>query len=350
MPSYANVAARDRGSRGKTTSKSVAVPQVPPFPRPTAAVPVQHPSAAIMTPNLTPQTHPGPSHLPTQQQSANQSHTNAVAKASPTSSERVDWEYDVYATPFVPSQLRMINLEEPGSVIGMRSQHQVDYEAYTAAFAGTSFLPERQRNTRRAEQKGFHTGYMTAQSYFHHLTALWELECVAKEQENEENALYKVTLYYVQKPRMKPLWTLTVPGLRDDSPFLEKGDVLQLRQLWVDATNNVIQMPMQVEDAGYGHVRWVYKSWTGVQHDTCIVNVNRKEEIVYLEAQNLAPLHVENVMLPMVVNVRFPMKHPSLEAQRMALVYISLELEKVTSPLSIKQASNLLIFTLCDVF
>jgi len=152
-------------------------------------------------------------------------------------SEKVAWEYDVYATPFVPSQLKAVNFEEPGSVVKSRNRHWLNYAAYTTSFAGTSFLPTRLRifpnfPDLELEVTG---GDLRAESYFHQLTALWELECAAKAKENEGNALYKVSLRSFQGTNQEPLWILSVPGLRDDDPFLEKGDNLQLRQLWVSS-------------------------------------------------------------------------------------------------------------------
>lgn len=251
------------------------------------------------------------------------------AEKSPETSGKVAWEYDVYATPFVPSHLQAINLEEPGAVVRSRSRHWLNYPVYTATFAGSSFLPERPTNVPELGIKDTDE-VLTARSYFHRLTALWELECTAKALENKGNSMYKVVLGSGQHPNNRdPMWIMSVPGLRDDDPFLEKGDVLQLRQLWVDATNNLMLVPMQIADRfGFTHLQ--ERCWTGVQYNAIILSVNRRKELVYLQAEGLAPLSMGNLST-LTVNATIPMKHSSLEAQRMSLVRISVELEKVRS-------------------
>lgn len=86
---------------------------------------------------------------------------------------------------------------------------------------------------------------------------------------------------------------------------------------------------MQFKDRfGYTHLE--ERCWTGVQYDASIASVNRKQEIVYLQAEGLAPLFMGDPS-NMVVNAIIPMKHNSLEAQRMALVKVSYELLQVCS-------------------
>jgi hypothetical protein len=300
--------------KGRADSKLVAIPNIPLGRKLEAPVSVQ-PSSALAE-------HPTPT--PPVVSSSTSSKTSGM-------SEQLQWEYDVYAKPFVPSQLQAINLEKAGSIIPTRSRHRIDYPAYTATFAGTSFLPERPTQAPDVESESTSSLDLTARSYLHDITALWELECAAKVQQIGENAMYKVHLVSIQRSNREPLWILSVPGLRDDDPYLEKGDVLQLRQLWVDSAQNVFQVPMSMEDPHNGQIRWGYKSWTGVQHDAYIAGVNRKKETVYLEAEGLAPLHANGISFPMMVNVIVPMKHASLEAQRMALVKVSIELAKVLS-------------------
>jgi hypothetical protein len=88
-------------------------------------------------------------------------------------------------------------------------------------------------------------------------------------------------------------------------------------------------VPMQIVDRfGFTHLQ--ERCWTGIQYDAIIVSVNRRKELVYLQAEGLAPLSMGNVS-SLTVNATIPMKHSSLEAQRMSLVRISVELEKVWS-------------------
>jgi hypothetical protein len=110
------------------------------------------------------------------------------------------------------------------------------------------------------------------------------------------------------------------------------GDILQLRQLWVDGAGNITQVPMQVANPEFPHTRYEYKSWTGVQHDAVVCSVNRAQETVYLMVDGLPQTYTGQSMGPIMVNVMFPIKQRMLRAQHVALAYVDAEL-KITETL-----------------
>jgi helicase MOV-10 len=229
----------------------------------------------------------------------------------------------------------MINLEKPVRTITTKSRHQFNYFAYASTFAGTDFVPEQVMPSRERKRQALSLMNLTAGSYQSYFTELWRLECAAKEGENQQHALYKIRLQNVNIPGEDPIWSLTVPGIRENSPLLEMGDIVHLRQLWIDGNMNVIQMPMMIKGPEHGHGHGhghgptlQYKNWTQVQYDACVYSVNRAKEVVYLKAEGLAPLTAGHDTVPIVVNVIIPLKHVQLQRQQRALIRIGYELEQ----------------------
>ena len=247
---------------------------------------------------------------------------------SKSTAERMKWEYDVYAAPFVPSNLRAINMERPGNIITTTSRHRIHYQTYTASFTGAAFLhvPPRFAGDGNTQLE-LSTKDLTSEFYLKYFASLWTLECLAKEQENEGYAMYKTPLYTSRVLDGRTIWALLVPGLREDSPSLEMGDILQLRQLWVDDVGNLAQIPMNVADPAFAHTRYEYKSWTGVQYDAVVCSVNRAQETVYLLVDGLEQINAGQV--PVMVNVTFPGKQRMLRAQHIALAYVDTELKNM---------------------
>tara|TARA_R110002003_G_scaffold3210_3_gene24921 strand:- start:1154 stop:4021 length:2868 start_codon:yes stop_codon:yes gene_type:complete len=257
----------------------------------------------------------------------------SASTASTQSPKNVDWEYDVYATPFVPQEWQAINSEPPGSIIATKNWHRINNSRYTATFTGTALLPNRPAILQEDVRRYYPSCNLTAQSYLRYFMKLWQLELVAKERENVGYRLYRVPLNPPYASNNELLWGLSVPGLREDNPLLEMGDVLQIRQLWVDGAGNIIHVPMEVEDPGFGHILYDYKPWTGIQYEACVYSINRAQELVYLKAEGLTHLIAGQASVPMAVNVSFPMKHTLLNAQRRALAYVDQELGKSVSGL-----------------
>lgn len=251
--------------------------------------------------------------------------------------EQVTSEYNVYADSFIPSSYRAINMEEPGGISATPLRHKIDFSQYIATFCGTSLLPKqpelRHQKHGPAASKDC---TLTAHTYFDYFHRKYHAERLAQEQENERFALYRVPLYQVSMGNNESLWALLVPGLREDNPVIEMGDILQLRQLWVDTAGNIMSVPMQVEEPPYGHIRFEHRSWTGIQHNASVSSMNRAQEVVYLKADSLSHLLMGPSCIPMMVNVTFPLKSRLHLALQRALLWTSSVLAD-----SISQSQNL---------
>ncbi|KAH8730752.1 hypothetical protein GQ44DRAFT_822918 [Phaeosphaeriaceae sp. PMI808] len=311
----------------KTASKLIAVPQIPFRPKFAVTEPVTRPTLNSNVPSFIPSAGlKSYNTLPTSN-SAHISKGNAT-ETSIAPPGRFDWEFSVYNPSFILESWRMINMQKPRTVIKNISKHQIDYQKYVATFAGSVFLPEQLPAAQGIKQQSSQRQKLSAQSYLQHFKMLSWLEASAKELENENLSLYMVPLQQIEVNGQQ-LWKMTIPGLREDNPFLEMGDFLQLRQLWVDSRGQLMQVPVQTEASVSGHAVYYNRSWTGALHESCIYGINRAKEEVYVKAEGLMQLHLGSYWVPITVNVCFPPKASLLEGQKKALLYIGSELKMV---------------------
>ncbi|KAJ4295426.1 hypothetical protein N0V90_007438 [Kalmusia sp. IMI 367209] len=247
------------------------------------------------------------------------------------SSAKVQHNYNVYAAPFISHYLKQIN-QEPGQIRKTLPRHLINYPEYVSSFAGYSFLP------RRAPPRFPQTHNQVAGShgpvvndYLDYFTIVWQSEIGAQEVENDSFALFKVTL---QRLQLKPdtsntqiasegpeghicLFSLIIPGLREDSPHVELGDTLELRQLVTDESINFIEQSYSISRP----------RWTHVIYHASVHGIHRAEETVYLKVEGLQELDIWP-HIPIVVNVIFPLKKRTIHACRDALVFIDDALQK----------------------
>lgn len=248
--------------------------------------------------------------------------------------ERTEPAFDVYVKSYIPAGLQAINKETAGDIIITEGKHKIGYRAYISRFAGSDFLTHHPSlDLECPDDDSPPAAELSAQSYMRYLLSLLKLECTAKERENEQYALYQVPLVAIPMPDGNRLWALSVPGLREDSPLVEMGDTLQIRQLWVDLSGNPTQVAIQVNHVDQPHV--VYKSWTEKQYNASVYSISRVNETVYLKVDGLTNLflYYEQNIVPMIVNVIFPLKERLLRSQRRALLSIDQSLNHVAPDL-----------------
>jgi helicase MOV-10 len=231
---------------------------------------------------------PNPTRRPRTARSLTSSKKSAATNAkniqdAERSSTEAEPEYDVYAPPFVPSTLRSINTDK-SRIVFTKPKHQIEFDSYAHTFAATSFLPT-------SNWKVIYENYkrtvlpwlpLNEHSYSQYFSWLMRLELAAKREMQEAYELYQVPLPPFHTPETA-LWILSVPGLREDSPHVEMGDTLQLRQLWVDGVGALITVPIYAgaQDTGYsGYPPVIYKFWSEVQYDAVVYSVNHAQEIV----------------------------------------------------------------------
>jgi helicase MOV-10 len=240
-------------------------------------------------------------------------------------------QYDVYAKSYVPQSLRAINEEVPRSVIDTTSKHKIAFASYIGQFAGTGFLtPRHDPRYNLLHVASPQTSGLTEQTYAQHLGPMLQQESVAHVKRNRDYTLYAVYMQAILTSDGMRLWAVVVPGLREDDPLVEMGDVLQVRQLWVDWAGYPTRFPGSVFTPTvleYG-LHAAERVWTGTQFNASVYGVSRIRETVYLRVdglQHIAP-YVEQSVLPMFVNIVFPLKQRILRSQHRALLAVSEQL------------------------
>jgi helicase MOV-10 len=240
----------------------------------------------------------------------------------PPSSEDVNREYNVYAAPFIPAQLKEINLEL-GVIVDSITKHKIDYPTYIKKFAGSSFLPERPTYSPKQQPLLYAPSEV---SYLDHISTLWQVEIAALTHQNAQHALYKVPLERRRTQDGEELFLVPIPGLREDNPRIELGDTLQLRSLFRDSRGNIVDIFQQCPlsfGMGYKH-----RYWTGTIWNASVYGVHRATETVYLKANGLQEVQIGSVWFPLVVNVIFPLNREYTKRCQKALVLIDSALSK----------------------
>ena len=315
----------------ESAAKLVAVPFIPDL--------AKHSQVnRLSAPSTTPIPQQSPSSAPsdfqiTAAESGSSEVKPYVAVARLSASEKAVTEqpkllYDVYAKSYVPNSLRAINEEVPRNVIDTKTKHKIAFASYTARFAGKDFLTsQHDPDYNLLHMALHHIPELTEQAYAQHFAHLLQQESAAQVERNRDYALYAVSLQAMSMPDSTHLWTVVVPGLREDDPLVEMGDILQVRQLWVDWTGYPTRFPAPVPTPMVGeHGMYVTdRTWTETQFNASVYGISRVRETVYLRVDGLQHItpYIDQNVLPIVVNVVFPLKQRILRSQYEALIAVS---------------------------
>ncbi|KAF2493168.1 P-loop containing nucleoside triphosphate hydrolase protein [Lophium mytilinum] len=226
--------------------------------------------------------------------------------------ERDGFEFDVYAKPFVPQTLTVIN-DQPAIVIETESNRVIDFHAYVRTFAGSAFLPARPPrglDETSPSRPGETPIPLRKTSYQACFEDLLYTEAQAKQRENENYALYKVPIAVVDA--LHGVFQLYVPGLREDTPMIEMGDHIQLRQLRLDSLGNPAAMGLWLAPGGGASRSLPCPGWTGYEYNALVVSINRAQEMLFLEIQGLVPES-------MIFNVIFRVQPHRIKALRTSI-------------------------------
>lgn len=266
-----------------------------------------------------------PQHTTNQRRAANTIHTHGMSAAHASS-------FNIYARPFIPKAFTIINTL-PGRSIATFVKKEINYDRYITASLGPAagFLPAPcaappAPGTETPRIMGL--GPRHYEVFFqHHL----RLESEAEARQIEACSLYGHDV--VIQPASaslesgQTLCILQVPGLRENSPFVEQEDIVQLRQLryasdgnlvgmeeWLwrlDATGNNVLDPRQGPAPG----------WTNIVYFARVLSVQRASETLLLRVLGLPGSPMErsekfNVQFQLPLERHLPMRYALPEAQQ----------------------------------
>lgn len=174
------------------------------------------------------------SSLPSAEDTGTDSHS-AYSSGNSENDEHIKLAFDVYATPFVPEALRMIN-----HLPGIMHQTPPRRDILFATHATLSF-PSGLKLTLHHPPTvyppipglGFNPGTLTISSYEAYFGAHLREEMESQRRKVEIHSLYnqRISIRLHQFDKGFATFSFSVPGLREDTPLVEEDDLVDFRQL-----------------------------------------------------------------------------------------------------------------------
>ncbi|KAH7408046.1 P-loop containing nucleoside triphosphate hydrolase protein [Cadophora sp. MPI-SDFR-AT-0126] len=194
-----------------------------------------------------------------------------------TPTESSGHELNVFARPFVSEALLVIN-ELNGQIFDTAGVKEINFEIYVGRCLGWDFLPIIPRPITPPVLASSDlaslelTDALTDRSYEYYFRAHLEAEIESQKAENETYALYE---HDIQNPTVNQhgctTCSIRIPGLRENSPYIEEDDIIQLRELIYDRYNRLLGMDSELAPG-----------WTGIIYNARVLAVQRKHNILVI--------------------------------------------------------------------
>lgn len=205
---------------------------------------------------------------------------------------------DVYARPFVPESLTSINTLR-GPNFETPPVNQFDFQEYIEKSLPTQFFPSPIQPT--PPDSSFNPAVATQEHYEHFFEYHIKAEIEAQQRQNASYALYA---HRVDTTDLMVV-SFKVPGLQENSPYIEVDDIVQLRQIHEERPKAPRRGRPRIEEP------FQMAQWTGVSYNGRVSNIRRKNEtlVVRLSGPSLQPrrLRPDSFMVHhLKFNVQFP--------------------------------------------
>jgi hypothetical protein len=211
--------------------------------------------------------------------------------------------FDVYASPFVPQALKIINTST-GYIAHTPARNYLDFGAYFKGHLGVDFLPRIPESIVTPDHPKRGWPEVTCSRYEQYFRYHLEAEINSQESENLSYSIYEAPPIRSSREErgfhpglgLEHLMQFNIPGLRENSPYIEEDDVVELRMLHHRYSRSpyVGQPPVLSID------------WNGIVHESRVVRVQRKDEEIAVAITGLQiPTTHET---PPRFNIRFPVQ------------------------------------------
>ncbi|KAH0552943.1 hypothetical protein GP486_006859 [Trichoglossum hirsutum] len=201
---------------------------------------------------------------------------------------------DVYARAFVPETWSAIN-HAPAQIIPSKPMSDIAYQLYISKFAGSSFLTPLPSPAPPIPPSSLPP--LTPQSYIPYFMHLLLQEQTAQNAENKTYGLHLTSFNPID--HNTPLFSVSVPGLREDAPRVLLGDTVLVRQVRLDMTGEPWGMRAWLCPGGGRERGLPAPGFTGFEHRAVVWAVDRKGEKLVLRVDGLVDDH------QLVFNVNF---------------------------------------------
>jgi hypothetical protein len=204
--------------------------------------------------------------------------------------------FDIYATPFVPEKIKNVN-SLPGQEFVTPPAKDINLHAYAVENLGSRLLPaiappSVSYSFQACLKDSPALSPLNYESFFRfHLDS----EIAQQKQENASYSLYahQVALEFPSNGPAKI--TVRVPGLRENSPYVEEDDLVQLRQLRFDHLGRLMERtapPPFYPNNGYFQ-QYFSGPWTEIIFNARVTAVVRSLEQLVLTVVGLTPENSE---------------------------------------------------------
>ncbi|KAL8636548.1 MAG: hypothetical protein Q9228_006065 [Teloschistes exilis] len=201
------------------------------------------------------------------------------------------WKPDVYAHAYVPDAFLAVNAS-PAILLSSTPARAIDFFAYTSFFASPLFLPPLpplSAPTLDGRLSVESTDGLTVDTYGLHLSDCLVLDLEAQVPEIRTYDMFGVGLDVVD--RAQEVYSLRIPGLRENTPRVAYGDNILVRQLIMDPAT---QLPLAAPASGS----------TGFQISAVVDAVDRPNETVSLRINGFTP-HLLMCNIMFIVQTRW---------------------------------------------
>ena len=254
-----------------------------------------------------------PSHgttTPTSQTYAVQSLASSTAGNDSRAQQNAgQWAPDLYARPYTPLYLLSINRSYAVDR-DCKPLSTLDFNEYTGTFAGSSILkPVTVQSMPHIQKPSIsisrHCKLLTPSNYPYYFN-----ECLLAETYNHSIALSHLKMYNVKMEtyqRDQQLYSLKVPGLKDDAPRLDLGDIVLIRQI-VPSANLQQQGAEWFYQNHHPNDKLIAPGFSGQQHRAIVWGLHRAKENVILRIDHFLPsLPMCNVIFQVQPNLYTPL-------------------------------------------
>ncbi|KAL1870782.1 hypothetical protein VTK73DRAFT_2506 [Phialemonium thermophilum] len=222
-----------------------------------------------------------------------------------TPDDDFEWSFDVYAPPFVPEWLRRVN-DLDGAVYLTAPSKTIDFGAFVTENLIPNLLPPVPTPLIPSLDKA---PSLTPKQYEAHFRFHLESEIEFQEKENASHSIYAHTVEVEFSEAGTARCLILVPGLRENSPYVEEDDVVELRQLRASFPPG--SSPYLQYRGASGS--FLPQEWTGTIFSGRVDAIVRSREILVVRVDGLTPLTALPVpvvhppsRLYVKFNIRFP--------------------------------------------
>jgi hypothetical protein len=297
-------------------------------------VPILHPSHWEQQSRPTTKSSTAKNHLDSVSDGYTESETSIKATYQPS--------FDVYVRPFVPEALTVIN-KLHGVYHNTPASKQINFAPLVHGFVGTQVLPPMPTPMELTDASLPPLDTVTYTSYELCFRHQLEAEIQSQQLENESHSIYGHDVSILSHQNGQTICSFNVAGLRENAPYVEEDDIIDLRQLSYDLLGRPFGMDAWLApnkqpgrflygfDVPGGRSRGEpAPGWTNNIYNSRVSAVQRKEGKLIVSVKGLPPppfmrnsqQHPSHVPQQSKFNIQFPVSKERYAPSQTALAIV----------------------------